>query len=123
MGGQRIFDFGEDIGAASATKLVGNFMIISAFVAMQEAFTVLERSGIDPKPTLEMLTTTLLDAGKPALCRLSSQRETFADERYSPQGRRAFRALRRQRQRARGSREAAARYAGGHVREEQVRSP
>jgi 3-hydroxyisobutyrate dehydrogenase-like beta-hydroxyacid dehydrogenase len=60
MGGQRIVDFGETIGAATATKLVGNFMIISSFVAMQEAFNVLKQSGVDPRPTLEMLTTTLL---------------------------------------------------------------
>lgn len=60
MGGSRIVDFGEGIGAATATKLVGNFLIISAFVAMQEAFEVLVRSGVDPRPTLDMLTTTLL---------------------------------------------------------------
>jgi 3-hydroxyisobutyrate dehydrogenase-like beta-hydroxyacid dehydrogenase len=60
MGGQRIFDFGEDIGAGAATKLVGNYMIVSAFRAMQEAFDVLTASGVDPKPTLEMLTSTLL---------------------------------------------------------------
>jgi len=60
MGGQRIVDFGEEIGAATATKLVGNYMIISAFAAMQEAFDVLTRSGVNPRPTLELLTTTLL---------------------------------------------------------------
>jgi 3-hydroxyisobutyrate dehydrogenase-like beta-hydroxyacid dehydrogenase len=60
MGGQRIVDFGEAIGAGTATKLVGNFMIVSAFVAMQEAFTALTASGVDPRPTLELLTTTLL---------------------------------------------------------------
>lgn len=60
MGGQRIVDFGEAIGAGTGTKLVGNFLIISGFVAMQEAFNVLKQSGVDPKPTLDMLTTTLL---------------------------------------------------------------
>jgi len=60
MGGQRIFDFGEAIGAGTATKLVGNYMIVSAFSVMQECFDVLQKAGIDPKPTLEMLTTTLL---------------------------------------------------------------
>lgn len=60
MGGQRIFDFGEAAGVATATKLVGNFMLIAGFVAMQEAFDVLSQSGIDPKPTLEMLTSTVL---------------------------------------------------------------
>jgi len=60
MGAERIVDFGEEIGAGTATKLVGNFLIISGFVALQEAFDVLRESGIDPKPTLEMLTTTLV---------------------------------------------------------------
>ena len=60
MGAERIVDFGEAVGAATATKLVGNFLIISGFVALKEAFDVLCASGIDPKPTLEMLTATLV---------------------------------------------------------------
>ena len=60
MGGQRIVDFGETIGAGTATKLVGNFLIISGFVALQEAFGVLAQSGVDPRATLEMLTTTFV---------------------------------------------------------------
>lgn len=60
MGAQHVVDFGESIGAATATKLVGNFMIISSFVAMREAFEALRASGVDPRPTLELLTTTLL---------------------------------------------------------------
>jgi 3-hydroxyisobutyrate dehydrogenase-like beta-hydroxyacid dehydrogenase len=59
MGGERVVDFGEQIGAGTATKLVGNFMIISGFVAMREAFDVLQKSGVDPKPTFDLLTTTL----------------------------------------------------------------
>ena len=58
MGGERIVDFGETIGTAAATKLVGNFMIISGFVALQEAFDVLVAGGIDPRPVLELITTT-----------------------------------------------------------------
>jgi 3-hydroxyisobutyrate dehydrogenase-like beta-hydroxyacid dehydrogenase len=60
MGAERIVDFGDEIGAGTATKLVGNFLIISGFVALQEAFDVLRASGVDPRPTLEMLTTTLV---------------------------------------------------------------
>lgn len=60
MGAERIVDFGEEIGVGTATKLVGNFLIISGFVALQEAFDVLRGSGIDPKPTLEMLTATFV---------------------------------------------------------------
>ena len=59
MGAQRTVDFGETIGAATATKLVGNFLIVSGFVALAEAFSVLEKNGLDPKPTLELLTTTI----------------------------------------------------------------
>jgi 3-hydroxyisobutyrate dehydrogenase-like beta-hydroxyacid dehydrogenase len=58
-GAERIFDFGETIGVATATKLVGNFLIVSGFVALQEAFDVLRGNGIDPKATLEMVTTTI----------------------------------------------------------------
>ena len=58
MGGERIVDFGEAIGTGTATKLIGNFMIISGFVALQEAFDVLVASNIEPKPVLEMVTTT-----------------------------------------------------------------
>jgi 3-hydroxyisobutyrate dehydrogenase-like beta-hydroxyacid dehydrogenase len=50
MGAERIVDFGEDIGAGSATKLVGNFLIISGFVALQEAFDVCAQAGSIPNP-------------------------------------------------------------------------
>lgn len=59
MGAAKIFDFG-DVGAGTATKLVGNFMIVANFALLEEAFAVLKASGVDPKPTLEMLTTTFL---------------------------------------------------------------
>ena len=35
-------------------------MIVSSFALLEEAFAVLKASGVDPKPTLEMLTTTML---------------------------------------------------------------
>ena len=60
MGADRVVDFGEEIGAGTATKLVGNFLIVSGFVALQEAFDVLRGNGMDPKATLEMLTTTIV---------------------------------------------------------------
>lgn len=60
MGASKIVDFGEAIGAATATKLVGNFMIVAGFVAMQECFDVLTAAGVDPRPTLEMITTAIL---------------------------------------------------------------
>ena len=56
--GKHTYDFG-DIGAGTATKLVGNFMIITGFAACREAFDALAHAGVDPKAPLEMLTTTL----------------------------------------------------------------
>jgi len=60
MGASKIVDYGEEIGAGTATKLVGNFMIVAGFVAMQECFDVLRAAGLDPRPTLEMITTAIL---------------------------------------------------------------
>ena len=57
MGAAKIFDFGDEVGAGTATKLIGNFMIIANFALLEEAFAILKASGVDPKPTLEMLTT------------------------------------------------------------------
>jgi 3-hydroxyisobutyrate dehydrogenase-like beta-hydroxyacid dehydrogenase len=48
MGGQGIFDFGEEIGAATLVKLVGNFLIISAGHSMREALSMAENNGVDP---------------------------------------------------------------------------
>ena len=60
MGAAKVFDFGEAVGAGTATKLIGNYMIIANFALLEEAFAILKASGVDPKPTLEMLTTTFL---------------------------------------------------------------
>ncbi len=40
MGGQGIFDFGEEVGAANIVKLVGNFLISSAGYSMREALSM-----------------------------------------------------------------------------------
>jgi len=59
MGAQGIFDFGEDVGAATTVKLAGNFLLISAARSLLEALSMVEKNGVDPKPVLEMLTSTL----------------------------------------------------------------
>lgn len=60
MGAARLSDFGETVGAGTATKLAGNYLIISGFVVMLEAWSVLDAGGFDAKATLEMLTQTLI---------------------------------------------------------------
>ncbi|MBI1258696.1 MAG: NAD-binding protein [Chloroflexi bacterium] len=62
MGGQGIFDFGDDVGASTLVKLVGNFLIFSAGSSMQEALAMADRQGVDPKALVDMLTSTLFSA-------------------------------------------------------------
>src|SRR5579864_2820920 len=62
MGAQGIFDFGEEVGAATLVKLVGNFLITSAGYSLREALSMAQKNGVDPKAVVEMLTQTLLPA-------------------------------------------------------------
>ena len=62
MGGQGLFDFGEEVGAATLVKLVGNFLISSAGYSMREALSMAEKNGVDPKAVIDMLTHTLFPA-------------------------------------------------------------
>ena len=56
MGAQGIVDFGEEVGAATLVKLVGNFLIVSAGHSLREALTMAEKNGVDPKAVIDMLT-------------------------------------------------------------------
>ena len=58
--GQGIFDFGEEAGAAVTVKLSGNFLLISARLAMSEALSVAKKNGVEPAKVADMLTQTLL---------------------------------------------------------------
>jgi len=62
MGGQGIFDFGEEVGAATLVKIAGNFLISSAGYSLREALSMAEKNGVDPKAVVDMLTQTLLPA-------------------------------------------------------------
>jgi NAD-binding of NADP-dependent 3-hydroxyisobutyrate dehydrogenase len=62
MGGQGIFDFGEEVGAATLVKLVGNFLIGSAALSLREALSMAEKNGVDPQAVVDMLTRTLFPA-------------------------------------------------------------
>jgi 3-hydroxyisobutyrate dehydrogenase-like beta-hydroxyacid dehydrogenase len=54
LGAQGIFDFGEQVGAASTVKLAGNFLIIAAGRSLAEALTMAEKTGVDPKAVVEI---------------------------------------------------------------------
>ena len=57
--GQKTFDFGEEIGAANALKVAGNFLIAAAIESMAEALAMLEKSGLDRVAAIEMMSSTL----------------------------------------------------------------
>ena len=59
---QGIYDFGEAAGAAVTVKLSGNFLIISAWLAMSEALSLVKKSGVAPTKVIDMLSRTLFPA-------------------------------------------------------------
>lgn len=62
MGASGIFDLGEKFGTALATKLAGNFMIVSAVRSFTEALEMAKHAGADPALVVDMLTSTLFSA-------------------------------------------------------------
>src|SRR5438270_2141594 len=58
---QRVFDFGEDAGAANVIKLAGNFLLGAAIEAMAEAFTLAQKHGVPRRQTCEFFMQTLFD--------------------------------------------------------------
>lgn len=58
-GARAIFDFGDDSGAALTVKLAGNFLIVSAIAALNEALSTANAEGVDQGMLLDMLTSTL----------------------------------------------------------------
>ena len=62
LGAERIFDFGEEPGAAAVVKLLGNFLITSAMSSLDEALSVAIGSGVDLEPVVDLIATTLFPA-------------------------------------------------------------
>lgn len=62
LGVQGVFDFGEEVGAATTVKIVGNFLIGSATRSLGEALALAEKNGVDPQAVVDMLTQTLFPA-------------------------------------------------------------
>jgi 3-hydroxyisobutyrate dehydrogenase-like beta-hydroxyacid dehydrogenase len=56
---RKVYDLGEDVGAANAVKLGGNFMIAGAIEAMGEAFTFAESQGIERRKMAKIACETL----------------------------------------------------------------
>jgi 3-hydroxyisobutyrate dehydrogenase-like beta-hydroxyacid dehydrogenase len=79
--GQRVFDFGEEPGAANVIKLAGNFLLGAAIEAMAEAFTLAQKHGVPRQQTYEFFTQTLFDCFV-----YRGYGELIASEHYQPVG-------------------------------------
>jgi 3-hydroxyisobutyrate dehydrogenase-like beta-hydroxyacid dehydrogenase len=77
----KIFDFGEEPGAANVMKVAGNFLIAAALESMAEAFTMAEQNGVDRKKVAEALATTLF-----ACPVYQGYAEMIAAKRHTPAG-------------------------------------
>jgi 3-hydroxyisobutyrate dehydrogenase-like beta-hydroxyacid dehydrogenase len=59
--GQKVYEFGDDPGAANVVKLAGNFLIGAAVEAMAEAFTLAQKNGVGREAVYELFSQTLFD--------------------------------------------------------------
>lgn len=79
--GQGVYDFGSEPAAANVIKLAGNFLIVSAIEAMAEAFSLVEKSGVDPNLLYDLLTQTLF------ACHVyQNHGKTILEQRFVPPG-------------------------------------
>ncbi|HEX5413823.1 MAG TPA: NAD(P)-dependent oxidoreductase [Terriglobia bacterium] len=60
--GQRTFVVGEEPAKANTVKLAGNFLILCVIESLGEAYALLRKSGVEPEPFLELMTSSLFSA-------------------------------------------------------------
>lgn len=78
---RRVFDFGDEPGAANVIKLAGNFMLGAAIEAMAEAFTLAQKQGVPRRAAYEFFSQTLFDCFV-----YHAYGELIASEHYEPVG-------------------------------------
>ena len=62
LGGETIWEFGEEPAAANVAKLCSNFLIASAIESMAEGINLARQSGLDANAWMHMLTQTIFSA-------------------------------------------------------------
>ena len=77
--GQNVFDFGESSASANVVKLAYNFLIAAALESMAEAFTLVEKNGIDAGRFADMVGRTLF-----ACPVYQNYGKEIVEERYLP---------------------------------------
>jgi 3-hydroxyisobutyrate dehydrogenase-like beta-hydroxyacid dehydrogenase len=79
--GQRTFIVSDKPEAANLVKLSGNFLIAAAIEAVGEAMALIEKSGVDRRRYLDILTSTLLNAPI-----YKTYGRLIADRKFKPAG-------------------------------------
>lgn len=62
-GASGIWEYGKEPGSANVAKLCTNYMILAALQAMAEGINLAKKSGIDASAWMDMITSTLFNAG------------------------------------------------------------
>ena len=62
-GAINVWEFGKEPGNSNAAKLCTNYMIAAALQSMSESIALAQKSGIDEKQLMKMLTSTLFNCG------------------------------------------------------------
>lgn len=57
----RIFDFGDDPGAANVVKICGNFMIAASIQVMAEGLAIADINNVNRNDVMDMLSSTIFD--------------------------------------------------------------
>ena len=62
-GAVNVWEYGKAPGNSNVAKLCTNYMIVAALQAMSEGISLAQKSGIDEKQLMKMLTSTLFNCG------------------------------------------------------------
>jgi 3-hydroxyisobutyrate dehydrogenase-like beta-hydroxyacid dehydrogenase len=79
--GQRVADFGEEVGAANVIKLSGNYLLVAATQAIAESLAVAEANGVPRQEAMDFFTSTVFAC--PAYINYGNR---IAAEDYAPGG-------------------------------------
>jgi 3-hydroxyisobutyrate dehydrogenase-like beta-hydroxyacid dehydrogenase len=76
--GQRTFEFGADPGDANLVKLLGNMMSATALEMLGEVVAVIRKRGLDPRPFIDVMTSTMFGGRAHKIYGDKIARQTYA---------------------------------------------
>ena len=76
--GQRTFVIGADPGEANLVKLLGNMMSATALEMLGEVVAVVRKSGLDPQPFIDIMTSTMFGGRAHRIYGDKIARQTYA---------------------------------------------